>query len=422
VNDITTPNFANIDDLGNSEKPKVDSQKRVLIIEDLAEMRFMLKSLMSSLGFVHIDLESTGTAGLKAVLQRQYDIILSDYNLGGSVDGQQILEYSRKTYPLDHSTIYIMITADTAYESVVSVLEYQPDSYLVKPFPPEAFVRRLKRVQEQKKIFEDVNKFRMARDFENVEIEAKRIMQEMPVFKNLCTKIIGESLFSRDMFKEAKVHYLLTLQQNKNLAWAYCGIAQCEMKLGAMAAAAKNLEQTISLSRHYLSAYDLLADSYEKLEQPENAQLALKKAIEVSPKALERSTRLGKLSQQVKDWETAELSFARVVRLARDSSYEKVEIYYDHLKSITDCLNNGIENTKLMDRFKRSLTRLRVIGKQDPSAVSNSFRLEVQQLLTRKYPEEAKKTWQAWHRLILNNKATPITAAQEKALKRMLGL
>ncbi|MCZ2720683.1 response regulator [Marinomonas sp. 15G1-11] len=425
MNDITTPDFTNLNDLTDANQKgqvKSDAKKKILIIEDLAEMRFMLKSLMSSLGFNDIDLEATGQAALKAVMQKHYDIVLSDYNLGGTIDGQQILEVTRKTYALDHSTIFIMITADTAYESVVSVLEYQPDSYLVKPFPPEAFVRRLKRVQEQKKVFEAVNRLRMEEDFEGVELEAKKIMKKNPSYKNICSKIIGESLYSRGLYKEAKVHYLLILQQNKNLAWAYYGIAQCEFKLGAVAAAAKNLEQTITVSRHYLSAYDLLADAYEKLKQPENAQAALQKAIDVSPKALERSTRLGKLSQKVKDWETAELSFARVVRLARDSSYEKAEIYYDHLKSITDCLAHGIDNGKLMDRFKRSLIRLRTIGKQNPTAISNSYRLEVQQLLTRKYPEEAKKAWLMWHRLIVNGKASAISAAQEKTLKKMLGL
>ena len=133
------------------------SKKRVLIIEDIGEMRLMLKSLMTSMGYSNIDVEPSGQSAIKRILERPYDVVLSDYNLGGSIDGQQILETSRKNYSQDHSTIFIMITADTAYESVVSVLEYQPDSYLVKPFPPAAFFRRFERVQKQKKTFESIN-------------------------------------------------------------------------------------------------------------------------------------------------------------------------------------------------------------------------------------------------------------------------
>ncbi len=421
MNDITMPDFTNLDKKSTG-KTKKDSQKKILIIEDLAEMRFMLKSLMSSLGYRYIDLETTGQGALKAVMEKHYDIVLSDYNLGGSIDGQQILEVTRKTYALDHSTVFIMITADTAYENVVSVLEYQPDSYLVKPFPPEAFIRRLKKVQDQKKVFEKVNKLRMEKDFEGVENETRAIMKSKPNYSGICSKIIGEALYARGLYKDAKIHYLLIIQKNKNLAWAYYGVAQCELKIGALAAAVKNLEQTISTSRHYLSAYDLLADAYEKLKQPENAQSTLKKAIDVSPKVLERSIRLGKLSQKVKDWETAEVSFARVVRISKDSNHEKVEMYYDHLKSITDCLANGVDNNKLTDRFKRSLIRLRQIGKKNPAAISNSFRLEIQQLLTRKYPEEAVKAWAMWNKLIKDGRASTLSEAQELTLKKLLGL
>jgi CheY-like chemotaxis protein len=393
VNDITVPDFKNLnDDSSESAKRIGDSKKRVLIVEDLAEMRFMLKSLMTSLGYVNIDIEQSGLAALKLVFDKKYDIVLSDFNLGGSVDGQQLLETIRKNHALDHSTIFIMITADTAYESVVSALEYQPDSYLVKPFPPEAFVRRLKKVQTQKKAFEKVNALRIKQDFEGVEKEAKEVAKKLPIYGSLCSKIIGESMYYRGMYKEAKVHYLMIIQKNKNLAWAYYGMAQCESRLGALMAAAKNLEKTIALSRHFLSAYDLLADVYMKLEMLEEAQATLKKVVEVSPRTLERSQRLGRVSQKLEDWETAEVSFARVVRLARDTSFEKVEIYYDHLKSITDCINNGIESNKLIDRFKRSLLRLRQIGKENPDAVTNSYRLEIQQLLKRNYPAEAVKS------------------------------
>ena len=141
------------------------SKKRVLIIEDIGEMRLMLKSLVVSMGYCNIDVEQSGQSALKRILERQYDVVLSDYNLGGSVDGQQILEASRKNYSQDYSNIFIMITADTAYESVVSALEFQPDSYLVKPFPPAAFFRRFERVKKQKKTFEVINNARKENDF-----------------------------------------------------------------------------------------------------------------------------------------------------------------------------------------------------------------------------------------------------------------
>ncbi|SHE35592.1 CheY chemotaxis protein or a CheY-like REC (receiver) domain [Marinomonas polaris DSM 16579] len=398
------------------------SKKRVLIIEDIGEMRLMLKSLMTSMGYSNIDVEPSGQSAIKRILERPYDVVLSDYNLGGSIDGQQILETSRKNYSQDHSTIFIMITADTAYESVVSVLEYQPDSYLVKPFPPAAFFRRFERVQKQKKTFEGINTARKENDFEKMEAQAKAIMTQYPNLASQCLKIIGESLYARGRYKDAKNHYMLIIQKSKNLAWAHYGIALCEFKLGTVAAAIKKLEHTIGLSRHFLSAYDLLADAHEDLGNLEDAQAVMSSVLDVSPRSTERALRLAQISMQLNDWPTAEQAYSKVIRLTRETSHEKVEYYYEYLKCLTNIMANSSDNSKLAEKFKRTLVRLRTFGKANPAAISNSFRVEIQQYLTRDHVGEAIKSWKQWNRLIKSGQATPLTDAQKHTLKKRLGL
>ncbi|UTW00746.1 response regulator [Marinomonas rhizomae] len=399
------------------------SKKRVLIIEDLGEMRIMLKSFMVSLGYSNIDVEPSGQAAIKRVLEVSYDIILSDYNLGGSVNGQQILETSRKNNSQDQSNIFIMITADTAYESVVTVLEYQPDSYLVKPFPPAAFFRRFERVKKQKKIFASINLARKNNEFEKMEVLAKEVMSQHPQFVNQCLKIIGESLYARGFYKEAKKHYMLIIHKNKNLAWAYYGIALCELKLRTVISAVKKLEETISLSRHFLSAYDLLADALVHLKNLEAAQAVMTSVLEVSPRSSDRILRLAQISAQLNDWPNAEQSFGRLIRLTRESNSEKVEHYYEYLKCLTNMMANDSDNSKqLADKFKRTLVRLRNFNKTNPAVVSNSFRIEIQQHLDRDHVGEAIKSWKQWNRLIELGQASQLTDAQQTTLKKRLGL
>lgn len=420
--EVSVVDFKNPNQTQDNTNNSTVANKRVLIVEDIGEMRIMLKSLMSSLGYSKIDIEPSGQAALKRILDGRYDIVLSDYNLGGSVDGQQLLEVTRKTYALDHSTIFMMITADTAYEAVVSVLEYQPDSYLVKPFPPEAFHRRLGKVIQQKKSFHNLNQARLNEDWDKVIEEAKYIMSKHAPYASLCLKSIGEALFAKGEYKQAKTHYMLITQKHKNLAWAYYGVAQCEMAMEQYAGAAKNLETTISLSRHFLSAYDLLADTYEKLDNLEQAQSILQSVLEVSPRSPERSKRLGDISSKLKDWYSAEQAYGRVIRLNRDTINETVDMYYDHLQAITNLIASGHEDKSLNDKFKRALTRLRIIGKTSPVAVTNSFRIEVQQYVTRNHLSEAVKTWHKWSHLISEGKASPLSEAQEYTLKKRLGL
>ncbi|MBJ7537406.1 response regulator [Marinomonas sp. C1424] len=411
-----------MDEKSDAQHTTNSSEKRVLIIDDLGEMRLMLKSLMMSKGYTNIDVESSGQNAIKLILAKHYDIVLSDYNLGGSIDGQQILETTCKTYALDHSTIFIMITADTDYQSVVSVLEYQPDSYLVKPFTPAAFFRRLDRVEKQKKVFNEVNISRKKQNFVAMEKQATDIMTKFPHYASLCLKIIGESLFSRHQYEEAKEHYELAIQKNENLAWAYFGIAECELKLRNPELAIVNLEKTIELSRHFLSAYDVLADAQEKLKNPKAAQEAIMAALGVSPRSIDRTQRLGQISLKIKEWNVAEQAYAKIIRLTKGTYQEKVDYYYDHLKCLAGMMEHGEQSSKIAEKFKRSLIRLRNLGKENPVVISNSFRVEVQQYLSRELIGEAIKSWKHWRHLIDIGQASPITEAQEATLKKRLGV
>lgn len=420
VVDVT---LSNTESSHNIHQELIDlSDKRVLIIEDIGEMRIMLKSFMMSLGYSNIDVESSGQFAIKRILEKHYDVVLSDYNLNGSIDGQQILETARKNYSQDHSTIFIMVTADTAYESVVNVLEYQPDSYIVKPFPPATFYRRFERVQKQKKVFEGINTARKAKNYELMETLAKDIMAQHPNYTSQCLKVIGESLHARGQYKDAKRHYMLIIQKNKNLAWAHFGVALCELKLGNTAAAIKRLEDTINLSRYFLSAYDLLTDILEDLGNLEAAQSVLTKVIEVSPRAIDRFVRLAQISMTMKDWATAEQAYSRVIRLTRETALEKAEYHYDVLKCLTHLMESAEDNVKFAEKFKRILIRLRAFGKTNPAVISNSFRLEIQQYLARNHQEAAVKSWMQWNHLINAKQASPLTDAQTYTLEKRLGL
>ena len=83
---------------------------------------------------------------------------------------------------------------------------------------------------------------------------------------------------------------------------------------------------------------------------------------------------------------------------------------------------NSSDNSKLAEKFKRTLIRLRTFGKANPAAISNSFRVEIQQYLTRDHVGEAIKSWKQWNRLIKSGQATPLTDAQKHTLKKRLGL
>ncbi|QNT08144.1 response regulator [Marinomonas arctica] len=386
------------------------------------EMRLMLRSMMLSLGYTSIEVEASGQSALKRIASKHFDIILSDYNLGGRINGQQVLEISRQNNILGHSTIFIMITADTGYDSVVSAIEHRPDSYMVKPFTPATLHRRLSRIKLQKSIFSTMDDHRSKMNFEAMESEAKAIMATHPQYISLCLKAIGESLLSRKDYKAAKIHYMRVLKNNQEASWAHYGVAQADLSLGQPLSAVKSLEKTIGISRHFLPAYDTLANAHEQLSNLKGAQKAILASLEITPRSLARTKKLGKISVKLKDWQMAEQAYSRVIRLTKDTQHEKIEFYYEHLKCLLALQETEEPSLQTAEKLQRSLTRLRLLGKDDPVVVSNSFRVEVQQHLHRERKQDAIKSWKQWKQLILSGKASSITQEQELTLKRRLGL
>ena len=125
-------------------------KSRFLIVEDSADARGMLRGMLKDLSAIHIDLAINGRDAIEQLAQSSYDVVLCDYNLGKGKDGQQVLEEARYSGYLKYSSIFIMVTAETSLEMVMGALEYQPDSYLSKPFTRNDLKSRLERTLQVK--------------------------------------------------------------------------------------------------------------------------------------------------------------------------------------------------------------------------------------------------------------------------------
>ena len=108
--------------------------KRILIIDDLAEARSIVRSFMRDFGCQQIDVVGNSNDCMDLLQRHNYDLVLCDYNMGKGKDGQQILEEVRHANLLKHTAAFIMITSENTTEMVMGALEYSPDGYLTKPF------------------------------------------------------------------------------------------------------------------------------------------------------------------------------------------------------------------------------------------------------------------------------------------------
>ncbi|MEJ2682609.1 MAG: response regulator, partial [Gammaproteobacteria bacterium] len=131
--------------------------KRILVIEDHAEMRSSMKSMLDRLGGRNVDISINGEEAIECLKKKEYDLVLSDYELGRGKDGQQILEETRHAKLLRAGAAYVMVTAAQTIEMVMGALEYHPDGYVTKPITFDTLNTRLHRIFKHKSYFQHIN-------------------------------------------------------------------------------------------------------------------------------------------------------------------------------------------------------------------------------------------------------------------------
>ena len=111
---------------------------RVLIVEDDRRLAQSLRRGLDEAGFT-TDALTEGHEAVAAARSTQFDVVILDIMLDGSLDGFQVARALRQAHI---STPILMLTARDAVGDRVKGLEAGADDYLVKPFAFRELVAR----------------------------------------------------------------------------------------------------------------------------------------------------------------------------------------------------------------------------------------------------------------------------------------
>jgi two-component system chemotaxis response regulator CheY len=110
----------------------VDLSMPILVVDDYQTMTRIIRNLLKQLGFTQIDDANDGMAALKRLRERQYGLIISDWNMQ-PMTGYELLKEVRAN-PDIAATPFIMITAESKTENVIAAKQAGVNNYIVKPF------------------------------------------------------------------------------------------------------------------------------------------------------------------------------------------------------------------------------------------------------------------------------------------------
>jgi DNA-binding response OmpR family regulator len=121
------------------DKPVNEAQRRILLVEDDADIADILRLNLSDEGYA-VDWAGDGESGLARLDGQVYDALLLDIMLPG-IDG---LEVCRRVRAMPHYTPIIIISARSGESQRVLGLELGADDYVTKPFSVLELIARVR--------------------------------------------------------------------------------------------------------------------------------------------------------------------------------------------------------------------------------------------------------------------------------------
>jgi len=110
----------------------LDPNVPVLIVDDYKTMIRIIRNLLKQLGFANVDEASDGTAALNMMREKDYGLIISDWNME-PMTGYELLREVRADDRLSR-TPFIMVTAESKTDNVIAAKKAGVNNYIVKPF------------------------------------------------------------------------------------------------------------------------------------------------------------------------------------------------------------------------------------------------------------------------------------------------
>jgi len=122
----------------------MDLSIKILIVDDFATMRRILKNILKQLVFVNITEADDGTTALEQLKSGHFDLIISNWNMP-KMTGLDLLKTVRGMSDIKDIP-FLMVTAEAQKQNVISAVQAGVSNYVVKPFTAEQIADKLEKI------------------------------------------------------------------------------------------------------------------------------------------------------------------------------------------------------------------------------------------------------------------------------------
>jgi DNA-binding response OmpR family regulator len=119
---------------------------KLLFVDDEPSIRSTLSAILEQEGF-QVTVASTVAEALALINAQNYDVLISDLNIGNPGDGFTVVSAMRRIQP---NAVTLILTGFPAFEAALRAIREQVDEFLVKPADTAELVRMIKQRLQQR--------------------------------------------------------------------------------------------------------------------------------------------------------------------------------------------------------------------------------------------------------------------------------
>jgi len=184
---------------------------KILVVDDEASIREMIKKGLSQMGGFNVETAQNGAEANEKIEKEIFDLVLTDLKMP-EMDGLELLKNIKGTRP---EVMVILMTAYGSIETAVEAMKRGADDYITKPFNIDHLLLRISKVQKESLLLKENRLLRMEVrkkfEFNNIIGKSKKMQEIFSLIEkvapgNSTVIIYGGSGTGKELVAKA-IHY-----------------------------------------------------------------------------------------------------------------------------------------------------------------------------------------------------------------------
>jgi two-component system chemotaxis response regulator CheY len=122
----------------------IDFRMKVLVADDFATMRKIVRNILKQIGFDNIVEAEDGQAAVQVLRNENIGLVVTDWNMP-NMNGLELLQKIRTDPKTAHLPV-LMVTAEGLKDNVVAAVKAGVNNYVVKPFTAEILQEKIEQI------------------------------------------------------------------------------------------------------------------------------------------------------------------------------------------------------------------------------------------------------------------------------------